>query len=971
MPDSGADRNPVEILAEEFLERQRLGERPSLAEYVGRHPELAEEIRELFPLMLEMEGVRPEAEGTASRPVPGPDAAPAAPAPRRLGDYRIVREVGRGGMGVVYEAEQESLGRRVALKVLLPALVTPQQVRRFDREARAAGRLHHTNIVPVFGVGEQDGTYYYVMQYIPGQPLDEVLRELRRLKERGGGPEPRGRPGPEAGRPSAAAPSAVDVARSLWTGRPGPTTGLDPTTPDLPSTEATGPDGEAPTVSVSAGPMPMSPEAPAPSGSNPLTAPSGPSQAHREYARAVARIGVQVAAALEYAAGQGIVHRDVKPSNLLLDQRGTAWVTDFGLAKAAGQDDITHTGDLVGTLRYMAPERFRGEADRRSDIYALGLSLYEMLALRPAFDEADRGRLIAQITRAEPPRLAKLDPTIHRDLATIVHKAMAHDPSDRYQSADDLAADLSRFLEDRPIQARRPGRLEVTWRWCRRNPAVASLLALVAMLLVGGTAASSVAAFRYNRLAGSESEARQEADRRATEAQAVVDFFVNDMLAEAAPAKTQGREVTVQDVLARADAAIAGKFAGQPLVEASIRHTMAQTYEGLAQFEKAETHARRARELRSEQLGLEHPETLQATQSLGGVLEKQSQSEAKRREALSLLEPLLAVQRRVLGPEHPETLKTMKMIGHVLVWDRPEEARAIFERLLPILARVLGPDDRMTLSTRIGIARTLGPLGKIEQIEDHYRAAYEGLLRILGPDHPVVIRTKFMLANAIAAQERLPEARGLLEQVVEANRRVMGPMHARTLSAMIRLYGVLLAEGKREEALALIERVTGPSGPEGPKLPPGLLNDLAWALVAHADPEGRDPRRALALAKAAVEESPKHAHYRNTLGVAQYRAEDWAGTITSLEESNRLGQDKVFGYNGFFLAMAHFQLGHTEEARQFYDRSVDWLERCKPQDAELRRFRIEAASLLGLPAPSAGSEATPRPKLSDPSIPSP
>jgi serine/threonine-protein kinase len=199
----------------------------------------------------------------------------------------------------------------------------------------------------------------------------------------------------------------------------------------------------------------------------------------------VAQLGVQVAEALDYAAGQGVLHRDIKPSNLLLDVWGTVWLTDFGLAKATGTPDLTRTGDIVGTLRYLAPERFAGHADVRSDVYALGLTLYEMLALRPAFGGQDQAELVRHITAAEAPRLDRIDPRLPRDLVTIVHKAMARDPAERYQTAGELADDLRRFLDDRSILARRASLAEQGWRWCRRNPAGAGLLAaLLALLLV-------------------------------------------------------------------------------------------------------------------------------------------------------------------------------------------------------------------------------------------------------------------------------------------------------------------------------------------------------------------------------------------------------------------------------------------------------------------------------------------------------
>src|SRR5438874_11275317 len=208
-------RNPVERLAEEFLLRDRRGEHPSLSEYTGRYPELADEIRDLFPLLIEMEDARPSSNDEAEGP--GPGLVPRPGIPRQFGDYRLLREIGRGGMGIVYEAEQLSLGRHVALKIL-PAHIglEPQRLMRFRREAKAAARLHHTNIVPVFGIGEEDGLHYYVMQFIQGQGLEEVLRELRKLRV-GTGPAPDDRHRPAAA--GFGGCSAAEVAHALLTGQ--------------------------------------------------------------------------------------------------------------------------------------------------------------------------------------------------------------------------------------------------------------------------------------------------------------------------------------------------------------------------------------------------------------------------------------------------------------------------------------------------------------------------------------------------------------------------------------------------------------------------------------------------------------------------------------------------------------------------------------------------------------------------------
>jgi WD40 repeat protein/serine/threonine protein kinase/tetratricopeptide (TPR) repeat protein len=474
-------------LAEEFLERYRQGERPSLKEYIDRHPELAAEIKEVFPAMALMENV-----ALADESLAGAATGPATPAeatpPQQLGDYRILREVGRGGMGIVYEAEQVSLGRHVALKVLPRQMfVNDSQRRRFEREAKAAAKLHHTNIVPVFGVGEHDGMPYYVMQFIQGLGLDDVLEELKRMQGSGTATVTGGEL-----RVSRKDVSAADVARSLMTGefqeRRERVASPQPTTPASESSDssATGKLSDSFTLSPS------------------VKLPGSGGTVHGKkatYWQSVAQIGLQVAEALEYAHKQGIQHRDIKPSNLLLDTRGTVWVTDLGRARAENEDHLTQTGDIVGTLRYMPPEAFEGRWDKRGDIYSLGLTLYELLALQSAYAERERHKLIKRVTTEEPPRLDKLNRSIPRDLVTIIHKTIDREPGRRYQTAADLTADLQRFLDDEPIQARRISNGERLRRWCRRHPGVATLTAMLAVILVGVTVASLLAAVRFDRLA--------------------------------------------------------------------------------------------------------------------------------------------------------------------------------------------------------------------------------------------------------------------------------------------------------------------------------------------------------------------------------------------------------------------------------------------------------------------------------------
>jgi serine/threonine protein kinase/WD40 repeat protein/Tfp pilus assembly protein PilF len=499
MNDANSDLDPVGKLAEAFLARYRRGERPSVTEYAEKYPELAEQIRDLFPALVLMEKAG-SVEAPRSAFSAGTEVVGQRPLPQHLGDYRILREVGRGGMGIVYEAVQESLGRHVALKVfsthgLLPAT----HLERFRREARAAARLHHTNIVPVHGVGEQDGVHYYAMQFIQGQGLDAVLQEVRRLRSMKG-PSTADEPGPGADR-------TQTLCRGLLTGRFA---------------------GEANSGMTQVAVDPEASTAPGPAHRTGLTA-----QPDSLYYRSVARMGVQVAAGLDYAHQQGILHRDIKPSNLVLDARGTVWITDFGLAKPLASpgvergEDLTQTGDIVGTLRYMAPERFHGWSDPRSDVYGLGVTLYELLTLRPAFADCDRPRLIDQVAHEDPPRPRKLDRSIPRDLETIVLKAIDKEPGRRYQTAAELGADLGRFLAGEPVRARRVGVWERAAKWARRRPAVAALLAVSAAALLTGILGSAIYNARLQKaLDGAEAnlEEARRADREKTQ-QLAISYF--------------------------------------------------------------------------------------------------------------------------------------------------------------------------------------------------------------------------------------------------------------------------------------------------------------------------------------------------------------------------------------------------------------------------------------------------------------
>jgi serine/threonine protein kinase/WD40 repeat protein/tetratricopeptide (TPR) repeat protein len=441
-----------DLLVDRLIAQLQPGEAVDWSAIGREHPEHAGRLRSL--------AVALEALGDLSA---GVDLVPSGVAPRSreedfnpgvLGDFHILREVGRGGMAVVYEAEQVSLNRRVALKVLpLAATMDPRQLQRFRHEARAAGLLHHPHIVPVYGVGCERGIQYYAMQLIQGCSLAAVI---------GGWREERKDPKNETPEPDPAGAGGME----------------------------TQPPAARATVRSHRPPKPF---------------------------RRVAELVAQAADALEYAHTMGIVHRDVKPANLLLDTGGNVWVTDFGLARLGGGTGLTVSGDLLGTLRYMSPEQAlarHGLVDHRTDVYSLGATLYELLTLRPAVDGASKEAVLHRLAFEEPVAPRKLDRSIPAELETVTLKALAKDPRERYATAQELADDLRRWLTDRPITARPPGLLKRLRKWSQRHRPLVAVLGAALTLVVAALCVGVVAyGVKKGELADEQSRFAEEKER--------------------------------------------------------------------------------------------------------------------------------------------------------------------------------------------------------------------------------------------------------------------------------------------------------------------------------------------------------------------------------------------------------------------------------------------------------------------------
>lgn len=345
--------------------------------------------------------------------------------------YEVKRVLGRGGMGVVYEAVQTKLRRRVALK-LLPAVVGsqhPDLVARFQREATAAARLHHSNIIPIYDYGESRDGYYYAMELILGESLSSVIRRLAAIQT------------PLTARTSVSLSLSSDIV------------GIDDTPQPV----------EREVLALGAGGVP--------------------------YYRQVAEWIASIADALDYAHQHGMIHRDIKPGNLMLASDGRVIILDFGLVKTEGDTSVTVSGSTVGTYRYISPEQIspmdvdhRGEVDARCDQYALGVTMYELLVLHPAFPESDQRALLHAVLHRDPTSPRRIVPSIPRELEVICLKAIEKSPKNRYATCADLAADVRRFLADVPIQARPAGPVRRAVKFVKRHRA-ASLTALTALLL--------------------------------------------------------------------------------------------------------------------------------------------------------------------------------------------------------------------------------------------------------------------------------------------------------------------------------------------------------------------------------------------------------------------------------------------------------------------------------------------------------
>jgi eukaryotic-like serine/threonine-protein kinase len=668
-------------------------------------------------------------------------SVPAIPA--KIGHYRVLRLLGEGGMGAVYEAEQEQPRRMVALKVIKPGFATSENLRRFQHESQALGRLQHPGIAQIYeantadaGLGPQP---YFAMELIRGHALCEYAVEQN----------------------------------------------LD--------------------------------------------------------ARGRLELMGKVCDAVAHAHQRGVIHRDLKPSNILVDETGQPKILDFGVARVT-ESDVQHTrqtdvGEIVGTLAYMSPEQVVGDPqalDIRSDVYALGVILYELLVGKLPYNIHRRPlhEALEVIREEEPVPVSSIQPSYRGDINTIVAKALEKDKSRRYASAADLAGDIRCYLGDEPITARPASTSYRLQKFAQRHKALVAGTAAVFLVLAAGVVASTWQAMRART-------AEQAAASEAAAARAINDFLRNDLLAQASAATQSGPQSTpdpdlkVRTALDRAAAHLTGKFDRQPEVEAAVRETIGQTYLGLGLYPQARSQLERALEVGRRLLGVETPKTLKIVSALG----RTAYLQGRYPDAETLYGQAVASQQRVLGLTNADTLSSMSGLATAYTAEgKYAQGEALYRKTLEIQRRVLGPEHPDTLSSMSGLAIAYGDEGKYAQETELDRQTFETRRRVLGPEHPDTLMSMNNLAGDYVSQGDYAQATALFNQAIPIQRRVLGPEHHDTLMSIFNLATAYADEGEYAQAetlyrenLDIKRRVLGPEHSETLL----CMGNLAACYIAH------------------------------------------------------------------------------------------------------------------------------------------
>ncbi len=663
---------------------------------------------------------------------PSPAGTNVAHLPKSIGRYRIIRLLGEGGMGSVYEAEQDQTRRSVALKVIKAAWASPEILRRFEQESQALGRLQHPGIAQIYEADSADTGFgvqpYFAMELIHGDPLVEYANE------------------------------------------------------------------------------------------------------HKLNTRQRLELMIQVCDAVHHAHQRGIIHRDLKPGNILVDETGQPKILDFGLAKVTDSDAQatrqTDMGQILGTLAYMSPEQITADPlalDTRSDVYALGVILYELLAGKMPYTLS---RYIHEVVRTiqsvDPAPLSTVNRTYRGDIETIVAKALEKDKNRRYGSAAGLAADLRRYLNDEPIIARPASASYQLQKFARRHKALVAGAAAVFVVLILGVIASTWEAVQARH-------AEKKAQQQSAVAQAVNDFLQHDLLAQAS-AYNQSKpdpNITVRTVLDRAAKNIQGKFKDQPEVDVAVRETIGDAYTDLGLYPEARKQLEPALELSRRTLGAESPKTVDVLARLGSVAGLQQ----KYPEAEKMLTQAVDVDRRAAGVESRQTLWAMDRLGWVdSLEGKYAPAETLLNQVVETDQRVLGAEDRDTLTAMSGLAIVYmyeGKYARAAELDEQLNAID---LRLFGPENPRLLINMTNLAIVYNDEGKYAQAEALEKRALDGERRVLGADNRATLISIQVLAGSFMNEGKYAEAEALYKQALEPArrvmGPEAPQTLQ-VMDDLA------------------------------------------------------------------------------------------------------------------------------------------------
>ena len=531
----------------------------------------------------------------------------------------------------------------------------------------------------------------------------------------------------------------------------------------------------------------------------------------------------QVCDAIHAAHLRGVIHRDIKPSNILVDAAGEPRILDFGLAKIADDasaSDMTVAGQFIGSMPWCSPEQAEGRPDKidmRSDVYSLGVVLYQMLTGKFPSDITGAARdVLTRIQRVEPVPPSRLNSDIDNEVESITLKCLDKERDRRYQTAGELARDIERYLAGEPIEAKRDSGwyvLRKTLRQYRMQTGVAAaffLLAVGSAIALGvlygdqktqrlrAEDAEKLAEHRLEETSDALAKARIEARKAETTSQ-----FLRDMLGSVDPNVAQGREVTVREILDSAASRVDTQLKDEPLVAAAVHRTLGRTYQGLAHFDRAETHFRAAFDLCTREFGDEHPDTLEAWNGLATAL----QSLNRYAEAERIFRSCLDISRRVLGPENPATLDAVSNLANLLR-DKGDtaEAEQLLNEALELSIRVLGPEHAETLVTRKVLAGLWQDQGQYDRAEPVLRDVLEIQRRVEGPRAPNTIGTLQNLAMTLKAMGKLDEAAPIYEAIIAASREVFGEDHSETLRVMNSFGRLKAAQGKLAEAEDIYRR---------------------------------------------------------------------------------------------------------------------------------------------------------------------